>query len=79
MVAGEPNFSIPEERPDDRLLDLATVLEDLIEDGLVRREDAENLLGAPRSKKQLNMHPLELVAAQELENRVEPGTELELV
>jgi general secretion pathway protein E len=78
MAVSEPNFGVDEARPDDRMLDLATVLEDLIEDKMVRREDAENLLVTPRNQKQLNMHPLELVAEREFESRAEPGVVLDL-
>ena len=51
------------------LLDLPIVLEALVEDGYIGQRQAEDVLIAPRTKRELNMHPLEIVAAREFENR----------
>ncbi|MFI2812947.1 MULTISPECIES: GspE/PulE family protein [Microbulbifer] len=57
----------------DRILDLRGLLEDLVEQGLVSREDANRLIGTPRSAEQAQMHPLSYIASCELENRQVPG------
>ena len=51
------------------LLDLPVVLEALVEDAFLSQRQAEDILIAPRTKKELGMHPLEVVAGKELEPR----------
>lgn len=62
----------------ERLLDLPAVLDQLVQDGYVSQRQAEDVLIAPRSKKELTQHPLEIVAAREYENRNKPGSLLDL-
>jgi len=80
MAATEPHFihAGPANVPSDRLLDLRTVLDDLVRDGMLSQKDAEDLLIQPRTKKQLQMHPLEVVAEIDFDDLSAPGKKLEL-
>ena len=60
------------------LLDLPILLEALVEDGFISQRQAEDVLIAPRTKKELSMHPLEIVAAKEYENRNASGKTFDL-
>ncbi len=60
------------------LLDLPIILEALVEDGFISQRQAEDILIAPRTKKELGMHPLEIIAGKELENGQTPGKVLDL-
>jgi general secretion pathway protein E len=60
------------------LLDLPILLEALVEDGFISQRQAEDVLIAPRTKKELSMHPLEVIAAKEFESRSTPGKTLDL-
>jgi len=60
------------------LLDLPVLLEALVEDGFISQRQAEDVLIAPRTKKELSMHPLEIISAKEYENRNAPGKTLDL-
>jgi general secretion pathway protein E len=62
----------------ERQIDLAGVLDDLVRDGLIERRQAEDILIAPRPKREQAQHPLELVAARELEDPRQPGRKLDL-
>ena len=62
----------------ERLLDLPTTLEILMQEGRLSRHDAETLLIQPRTKRQLGMHALELVAEQEFKDLTEPQRTLDL-
>ncbi len=62
----------------EQLLDLPILLEALVEDGFIGQRQAEDILIAPRTKKELNMHPLEIIAGKELENRNDAGKLLDL-
>ncbi len=72
--AGEAVYAIDQEQ----LLDLPLVLEGLVEEGFIGQRQAEDILIAPRTKRELSMHPLEIVAAREYENRLDPGKTLDL-
>ncbi len=61
----------------ERVLDLRAVLTDLVEDGLVKQEDANLLLGASRSREQTAMHPLTYIASQNVENQIDHGKTLD--
>lgn len=61
----------------ERVLDLRGVLDDLVVDNLIRREDANFLLGASRTREQSTMHPLSYIASQELENQLHEGKVLD--
>ena len=54
----------PAELPHGRALDLTSVLDMLVHERRIARADAETLLLATRSKRELGLHPLELVAEQ---------------
>ena len=62
----------------ERLLDLPGVLEELVTEGLVSQRQAEDILIAPRTKKELSMHPLEIIAARDYELANNPGNKLTL-
>ena len=61
--------AMPVENPfdnvEEQLLDVPLVLEWLVEAGFVSKRQAEDILIAPRTKKELSMHPLEIVASRE--------------
>src|SRR5262245_48593950 len=61
----------------ERLLDLRSVLDDLVRDGMVSQKEAEDLLIKPRTKKQLAMHPLELIGELEFDDLKQPGKKLD--
>jgi len=60
------------------LLDLPVLLEALVEDDFISQRQAEDILIAPRTSKEVSMHPLEIIASKELENRREHGKQLDL-
>ncbi len=60
------------------LVDLASALDDLVREGYVSQRQAEDVLIAPRTKKELLQHPLEIIAGREFENRRRPGHKLDL-
>jgi general secretion pathway protein E len=62
----------------ERLLDLPSVLDELVRAGFVSQRDAEDLLIAPRTGKQLQMHPFELIAERELDDLKHPNHKIEL-
>ena len=62
----------------ERLLDLRSVLDDLVRAGIVSQREAEDILIAPRSAKQLHMHPLEIIAERDLDDPARPGHKLDL-
>ncbi len=57
----------------ERLVDLGSLLKDLIDDGRLTQEDANVLSGAARSKEQALMHPLSYLASQGLDDHGQPG------
>jgi general secretion pathway protein E len=62
----------------EQLIDLPTLLDDLVREGFISQRQAEDILIAPRTKKELSQHPMEIVADRGLENRQTPGRELDL-
>ena len=62
----------------ERLLDLRGVLDDLMRSKIVSQRDAEDILIAPRTAKQMHMHPLEIIAERELDDPRRPGKKLDL-
>ena len=62
----------------ERLLDLRSTLEELHKAGIVSQRDAEDILIAPRTAKQVHMHPLEIVAERELDDPRRPGKKVDL-
>jgi len=55
------------------LLDLPTMLDELVKEGFISQRQAEDILIAPRTKKELSQHPLEIVADRGYENRKQPA------
>lgn len=64
---------MPQKTTSDRVLDLRSLVNDLVAEGLMRQEDANVLLGSPRSREQASMHPLAYIASQSLEDLTRPG------
>ena len=62
----------------ERFLDLRSVLDDLVRAKIVTQRDAEDILIAPRTAKQLHMHPLEIIAERELDDSRRTGKKLDL-
>jgi len=62
----------------ERLLDLPTVLDDFVREGFISQRQAEDILIAPRTKKELTQHPMEIIAAREYENLLQPGHNFDL-
>ena len=62
----------------ERLVDLPLALEELVTEGLITQRQAEDILIAPRSKKELSQHPLEIIAARDYELANKPGHKLTL-
>lgn len=66
------------EQDQEWLIDLSGLLEQLVDEGFISRRQAEDVLIAPRTSKELGQHPMEVVAAREFENRNKPGHKLNL-
>lgn len=62
----------------DRFLDLRGVIQDLIRDNRMSREDGNRLLGMSRTHEQAIMHPLNYVASQNVEDLERPGKLLDI-
>jgi general secretion pathway protein E len=62
----------------EKLLDLPTVLDEFVREGFIGQRQAEDILIAPRTKKELSQHPLEIVADRGYENRKHPGKAFDL-
>lgn len=59
------------------LLDLRSILNGLVEDSLLRQEDANFIIGANRTREQTAMNPLTYIATQNLENQLHKGRTLD--
>jgi len=73
--AGKASFKV--DGPE-RLVDLPGALEELVTEGLLTQRQAEDILIAPRTKKELSQHPLEIIAARDYELANKPGHKLTL-
>ncbi|AGI26569.1 GspE/PulE family protein [Pseudomonas sp. MT3] len=62
----------------DRLLDLGDILRELVSQGRVAQDDAEQCLAIRRSAVNNQQHPLEFLAAQQVEDRQRCGRKLDL-
>jgi len=62
----------------ERLLDLPTLLDDFVKEGFISQRQAEDVLIAPRTKKELTQHPMEIIADRDYENRHNPGHKFDL-
>ena len=49
------------------ILDFSRTVNQLIEDGILTKEDADKLLSSPRGQKHVQLHPLEIVAGASLD------------
>ena len=61
----------------ERTLDLRSILLDLVDDKLIKREDANMLMGATRTREQAALHPLTYIATNRFENQKKPGKSLD--
>ena len=59
-------------------LELRTLLDALVADGRLAREQADALLRTPRNREQLELHPLSWIARQKLPDAARPGRTLEM-
>ncbi|MEZ5595036.1 MAG: ATPase, T2SS/T4P/T4SS family [Pseudomonadales bacterium] len=50
----------------------------MVAEGFISRRQAEDVLIAPRTKRELSQHPMEILASREYESRKKPGTKLDL-
>ena len=62
----------------DRWLDLNDILRDLVAQGRVSQESAEQCMVLRRASSNAQMHPLEFLAAQQLDDLLRPGKKLDL-
>lgn len=62
----------------DRWLDLNDLLRDLVAQGFVDQNSAEDALALRRTSANIQLHPLEFLAAQQLEDLKRPGRKLDL-
>lgn len=62
----------------DRILTLRSLLDDLLSDGLVSQDDIHRLTSQSRNKHEVEQHPLNYIADQQLENQRHPGHKLSL-
>jgi general secretion pathway protein E len=65
-------------RTPEKLIELRSALDDLVREGHVGQRDAEDILIAPRSKKELQMHPLEIIADRELDDHLVDGGKIDI-
>ena len=65
-------------RAPEKLIELRSVLDDLVRERRVGQRDAEDILIAPRTQKQLQMHPLEVIADRELDDHLVDGGAIDL-
>jgi len=61
----------------DRVLDLRSLLTDLVSEGRMSQEDANVLQGANRNRQQAAMHPLAYIAGQAVEDQTRPNKVLD--
>jgi len=61
----------------DRVLDLRSLINDLMADGRLSQEDANLLAGATRTREQAAMHPLTYIASQSLDDLANSGKTLD--
>ncbi|MGY4491811.1 GspE/PulE family protein [Pseudomonas sp. TE3610] len=63
---------------EDRWLDLNELLRDLVDQGFLSQDGAEHALAARRGLRNCQLHPLEFIAGQQLEDQSRPGKYLDL-
>ncbi|MES2674300.1 MAG: GspE/PulE family protein [Pseudomonadota bacterium] len=57
----------------DRVLDLRSLITDLVADGRLEQADANMLLGSSRTREQAMLHPLSYIATQNFDDKSRPG------
>jgi general secretion pathway protein E len=62
----------------DRTLDLNDLLRELVSQGRVAQDTAEQLMAIRRSSSNIQQHPLEFIAAQQVDDLSRPGKKLDL-
>ncbi len=62
----------------DRTLDLNDLLRELVAQGRVGQDTAEQLMAIRRSSSNTQLHPLEFIAAQQVDDLTRPGKKLDL-
>ena len=62
----------------DRTLDLNDLLRELVAQGRVAQDTAEQLMAIRRSSSNTQLHPLEFIAAQQVDDTSRPGKKLDL-
>ncbi len=75
---GFSDKNTPFSEGEELLLDLPMILAALVEDGYISQRQSEDVLIAPRTAREQNMHPLEIVASREFDNRRTPGGSVDL-
>jgi len=70
-VIGKSSFGMP---AGERLLDLPTLVREFVEAGFISQRQGEDVLIAPRTKKELSQHPMEIIASREYDNLLKPGS-----
>ncbi|GAB3468915.1 GspE/PulE family protein [Azotobacter salinestris] len=63
---------------EDRWLELGDLLRELVAQGRIGQDSAEQCLAIRRSAQDNQQHPLEFLAAQQLDDRLQPGRRLDL-
>ena len=61
----------------ERQLDLRSILLELVEQGVIAREQCNLLLGATRSREEAAMHPISYIGSQRLDNLKDPSRPLD--
>lgn len=62
----------------ERMLDLRSLLGDLVADGLIDQEESNRISGAARTREQAVMHPLVYIGSEQLKDLKRPGKVLSL-
>ena len=62
----------------DRLLDLNDLLRELVSQGRINQETAEQCMNIRRSAVNNQQHPLEFIASQQVDDLLRPGKKLDL-
>ncbi|GAB1265487.1 GspE/PulE family protein [Aurantivibrio infirmus] len=62
----------------ERMLDLRSLLGDLVADGLIDQEESNRISGAARTREQAVMHPLSYIGSEQLKDCKRPGKTLSL-
>ncbi len=72
--AGPARFGVGGEQ----LLDLPTLVREFVAAGYITQRQGEDVLIAPRTSREQNQHPMEIIAARDYDNLQRPGTPFDL-